>query len=50
VTDILDVVGLLAFAAGVTGGLWAFVGPWALCVGALVVLAGSAFASRGEPE
>jgi hypothetical protein len=50
VTDILDLVGLLALAAGVTGGAWAYVGPWALCLGGLVILAASWFAaSRSEP-
>jgi hypothetical protein len=47
-TDILDTIGLLAFAAGVTGGAWALIGAWALCLGGLVVLAASWFASRGE--
>jgi hypothetical protein len=41
-------------AAGVTGGLWVWVGGWALCAGGVVLLAGSQLAdrygSRGEPR
>jgi hypothetical protein len=48
VTDYLDAIGLLTFAAGVTGGAWEFIGAWALCLGGLVVLAASWFAARGE--
>jgi hypothetical protein len=32
-------------AAGVTGGLWVWVGAWALCAGGLVLLAGSQLAT-----
>lgn len=49
ITDILEAVGLLALAAGVTGGAWEFVGPWALCLGGVVLLAASWFATRSEP-
>ncbi len=50
ITDALDVLGLLAFAVGVTGGIW----PWAswasIAVGGVVVLGGSALASlRSRP-
>lgn len=48
VTTLLDTTGLLLLAAGVTGGVWAYVGPWALSVGGVVVLAGSWLASRGD--
>jgi hypothetical protein len=48
ITDILDAVGLLAVAAGVTGGAWLLIGPWALCLGGIVVLAASWYAARGE--
>jgi len=41
VTTLLDTLGLLAVAAGITGGAWAWVGPWALSVGGVVVLSGS---------
>lgn len=47
-TDILDALGLLAIAAGVTGGAWAYIGPVALVLGGLVIIAGSWFAARGE--
>jgi len=43
---LLDLIGLIAIATGISGGLWQWLGPWALCVGGAVVLAGSAFASR----
>jgi hypothetical protein len=45
VTTLLDTAGLLLVAAGVTGGAWASLGPWALVCGGGVVLAGSWFAS-----
>jgi hypothetical protein len=48
VTDYLDTIGLLTFAAGITGGAWLYVGPWALCLGGLVILAASWFAAGGE--
>jgi hypothetical protein len=48
VTTLLDALGLSLVAAGVAGGLWPMVGAWALCVGGVVVLAGSWLASRGE--
>lgn len=48
VTTLLDAGGLLLLAAGVAGGAWAYIGPWALSVGGVVVLAGSWLASRGD--
>lgn len=49
VTTLLDTVGLLLVAAGVSGGLWPLVGAWALIVGGLVLLAGSWLATwRGD--
>lgn len=47
-TTLLDAVGLLLVAAGVTGGAWALIGPWALSLGGALVLAGSWLAAR-EP-
>ena len=44
-TDLLDALGLLLVAAGVTLGLWAFIGPWALIVGGVIVIAGSQYAA-----
>jgi hypothetical protein len=41
VTTLLDTTGLLLVAAGVTGGAWLYVGPWALVCGGAVVLTGS---------
>jgi hypothetical protein len=46
VTTLLDTAGLGLLAAGVTGGLWVWVGGWALCAGGLVLLAGSQLANR----
>lgn len=40
-TTLLDVLGLLAIAAGVTFGLWVLVGPVALVAGGIVILTGS---------
>jgi hypothetical protein len=48
VTDYLDTIGLLAVAAGVTGGAWQLIGAWALCLGGLLVLGASWFAARSE--
>lgn len=48
VTTLLDAAGLGLVAAGVTGGTWTYIGPWALSVGGGVVLAGSWLASRGD--
>ena len=45
VTTFLDTLALLLIAAGVTGGAWPYVGPWALSIGGAVVMAGSAFAA-----
>lgn len=45
-TTLLDVIGLLLVAAGASAALWALVGPVALIVGGLIVLAGSALAQR----
>lgn len=39
VSTALDVVGLLAVAAGVTAGAWPYVGGWSIAAGGLVVLA-----------
>ena len=54
VTTLLDTAGLGLLATGVTGGLWAWAGAWALCAGGVVLLAGSQLAdrygSRGEPR
>jgi len=50
VTTLLDTVGLLLLAAGLVGGMWSLVGPWALCLGGVVVLAGSLVASRPAPR
>lgn len=46
VTTLLDAAGLSLVAAGVSGGLWPLVGAWALCVGGVVVLAGSQVSDR----
>jgi hypothetical protein len=43
---LLDLIGILAVAAGVAGGLWQWVGPWALIVGGAILLAGSWLSSR----
>jgi hypothetical protein len=48
VTTLLDALGLLLVAAGITGGAWLLIGPWALSLGGAVVLAGSWLAARGE--
>lgn len=48
VTTLLDTLGLLLLAAGVAGGLWPWIGAWALSIGGAVVLAGSWFAARGD--
>lgn len=45
-TTLLDTVGLLLLAAGVAGGAWPFVGAFALALGGVVVLVGSALSSR----
>jgi hypothetical protein len=50
VTTILDATGLLAIAAGVTGGTWQWVGPWAMSAGGVVVIAGSMYAARDEKK
>ena len=53
VTTLLDSVGLLLLAAGVIGGMWFVVGPWALSLGGVVVLVGSWSVARldgGEPS
>ena len=53
VTTFLDSVGLLLLAAGVIGGMWSVVGPWALSLGGVVVLVGSWSVARlggGEPS
>lgn len=47
-TDLLDLLGLLLVAIGVTAGVWSILGPWALSVGGCVVLAGSWFAAGGR--
>lgn len=50
VTTLLDTVGLLLIAAGITAGLWTLVGGWGLCPAGAVIIAGSWLASRGEGE
>lgn len=45
VTDLLDVVGLLAVAVGLAAAAAVVIGWAAVAVGGVVVLAGSAFAS-----
>jgi hypothetical protein len=42
----LDILGLLAVATGITGGLWQFVGPWALCAGGAISFFGSWLSTR----
>ena len=42
VTDLLDLAALALFAVGLAGGLWEWLGWWALCVAAAPVLAVSA--------
>jgi hypothetical protein len=44
VTLLLDVLGLLLVAAGVSAALWVVVGPAALAAAGLIVLGGSALA------
>jgi hypothetical protein len=55
ITDLLDVLGLLAVAAGVGGGLWPRIGWWALVVAGALLLVGVQVAEmvgrpRREPE
>jgi hypothetical protein len=45
VTTLLDVVGVLAVAAGVTAALWSLAGPAAITGGGLVVLGASQLAA-----
>jgi hypothetical protein len=45
-TDALDVLGVLAVAAGVGAGVAAWLGWWGLAVAGGVLLAGSALAER----
>jgi hypothetical protein len=45
-TDALDALGLLLLAAAPTGGLWPWIGAWALGSGGVVVLAGSWLIAR----
>jgi len=45
VTTVLDAVGLLLLAAGATAAAWQLIGPAALAIGGVVVLAGSWLAS-----
>ena len=50
ITDALDVLGLLALAVGVAGGLWSFIGWTSIAAGGAIVLIGSALAaSRDRP-
>lgn len=37
VSTMLSTVAVLAITVGVTWGLWAHIGPWALCAGGLVL-------------
>ncbi len=46
VTTLLDTAGLSAIAAGVAGGTWPYVGAWGLSFGGVVLLVGSALATR----
>lgn len=48
VTTLLDTLGLLLVAAGLAAAAWMLIGPAALVVGGLVVLAGSWWASIGQ--
>lgn len=48
VTTLLDTLGLLLISAGIAGGLWVFIGAWALCPAGAVILAASWLATRGE--
>jgi len=45
ITTALDVAGLVAVAAGLSWGLWAVIGAYALAVGGTVILAGSRLAA-----
>lgn len=45
ITDALDVLGLLALAVGVAGGLWPVISWPAIAAGGVVILAGSVVAS-----
>ncbi len=47
-TTILDLLGLLLIAAGLTYGMWLQIGPWALILGGVAVLIGSWLAARGD--
>lgn len=49
VTTLLDAIGLLLVAAGVTFGLWEYIGGWAPAVGGAVVLAGSQISAYMQP-
>ena len=46
VTTLLDTLALLLIAAGATAAVWPYVGPSALALGGLIVLAGSQLAVR----
>lgn len=50
ITDALDVLGLLAFAVGVAGGLWPWASWWSVAAGGAIVLNASALSSwRSRP-
>lgn len=40
-TDLLDMLGLIALAVGVVCGLWPSIGGFAICAGAAVLLGSS---------
>lgn len=43
---LLELLGVLALAAGVVGGLWPLLDSWSLCAGGVVALVGAAIADR----
>jgi hypothetical protein len=47
-TTLLDTLGLLLIAAGITAGLLPIVGGWAFCAGGVTVVLGSWLATRGD--
>lgn len=46
VTTALDAFGLLAVAAGVSGGLYEYIGPWSIAAGGALVMAVSMWWGR----
>lgn len=50
-TTALDALGLVLIAAGVAGGLYRWIGLWALTAAGVIILGGSLFAaSQSEPK